>query len=879
MNKNQNVRRVLSLLFVMVMLVSMMVVGTVTASAAESTNVAKNVDTDVEYPTLQAAIDAAKNNETVLLLANNDESVSFAPNRNVTVDGGKFTFTGLVTVSNGNGATFKFTNATLSPSKEESILAIKGSAAEIVVDNCTCISQTDKWNDTTSMAVVRGTQSDNVGITVQNCPLISGFYYVANFSQGGKSLTINNCEKVTDCVYFVSAGKCVNVTVKASTYDGQAGILMKGEGNPKTLNIEDTTIQTLYPGQLPVKVSATGSLVSVNLTGANTMLDPDGKKFEGSSWISGSVPADQIEGTETVNPAPAGVAQIGETVYETLAEAIANANAGDTIYLLADVEGNVTINKNVTINGAKAGTDGELADDRWQYTGTMTINGATDAKIKHINFVEGTIFKKDGSASGNVTIQYCNFTADDLMDYAMNLRDTYAILIENCVVNGYAGGLQVPDSNVSVDITNLQITAIYYGFKIDYSNGVTMTGVTVTSGDRALWASTYGAKTYEMTDCKFYAPTPIYVRDGGKKDTYNFYGTNEMPNLVNSTAATFKLAEGATLTAPAGLQITPAAGFTRVYSEGVYSLVKTATLNGYLTLGSAIDVNFVYYGDKTLVNDVEVVVTYGEKTYKLGLSYVTEGKYVYNLKGVFSAKQMADEFTVVVMYKGNAISKMYEKQSVKSIANTTLAIEDLSVEAKNLIVALLNYGAAAQEAFDYNADNLANAGLTVESTAEDVKLAEEKNNYTDEDNSYYGASVNLKNELQFNFKFFKDMIGEATYAEVTIGNETITVYADDFGDNNGKEGNGRELVVVTVNVAAAQANEVMYCTFYDANGNAITTAGDSLLSYCVRAWAGLTDMKENNPNKYKDQTCKLEFYQALANYVVAAHGYATTENN
>ena len=412
------------------------------------------------------------------------------------------------------------------------------------------------------------------------------------------------------------------------------------------------------------------------------------------------------------------------------------------------------------------------------------------------------------------------------------------------------GGLWITAEGLKM----IGVGADYYATE-DAVVTVAPTLLTVESGVVTLaqsWRTLQGQNIVVAEGATFVVPADM---------TFTVYDNTNVTVKGNLTVdGQIVLLRGATLAVAGDVNVVCGVEGMSLIKNAKYMLVDNATVNAQLVLGSTINVN----------------VTANLDGFSSHLSVYVDGvKLENNLFTGIAAKEMTDVFEVVVKYDDLYVVGA-DTFTVKEIAEKTIVSHP---EYTNLLVALLNYGAEAQKSFKYNTDNLANAGLTVESTAEDVKLAEEKNNYTDEDNSYYGASVNLKNELQFNFKFFADMVPGAVKAVVTIGEgegatelATVTTFGSDFKKN-------RDLIVVTVNVAAAQANEVMYCTFYDADDNAITTAGDSLLSYCVRAWAGLTDMKENNPDKYKDQTCKLEFYQALANYVVAAHGYATTENN
>lgn len=72
------------------------------------------------------------------------------------------------------------------------------------------------------------------------------------------------------------------------------------------------------------------------------------------------------------------------------------------------------------------------------------------------------------------------------------------------------------------------------------------------------------------------------------------------------------------------------------------------------------------------------------------------------------AAQMNDEVTILV--NGEPLEKTY---SVRTYANEIMA-GDYSDDTKNLVKHMLNYGAAAQDAFGYNEENPANEGVEVE---------------------------------------------------------------------------------------------------------------------------------------------------------------------
>ena len=94
---------------------------------------------------------------------------------------------------------------------------------------------------------------------------------------------------------------------------------------------------------------------------------------------------------------PVYVAKIGETKYETLAAAIANASAGNTITLLDDVTEDVTVNKSLTIDG-----DGK------NYTGNISVSGtSTKATVKNVNFVNGDGYAITTNRINTITVEDC----------------------------------------------------------------------------------------------------------------------------------------------------------------------------------------------------------------------------------------------------------------------------------------------------------------------------------------------------------------------------------------------------------------------------------------------------------------------------------------
>ena len=114
--------------------------------------------------------------------------------------------------------------------------------------------------------------------------------------------------------------------------------------------------------------------------------------------------------------------------------------------------------------------------------------------------------------------------------------------------------------------------------------------------------------------------------------------------------------------------------------------------------------------DGTVDNALEVIPGYVANA---------DGSYTVHSNGI-PAKMLGDAVYFKVYAKLSDGSYVYSGIAgyhAVLYANTVLKSDATSAKAKALVVAMLNYGAAAQVDFDYKADSLMNAGLTAEQLA------------------------------------------------------------------------------------------------------------------------------------------------------------------
>ena len=142
-----------------------------------------------------------------------------------------------------------------------------------------------------------------------------------------------------------------------------------------------------------------------------------------------------------------------------------------------------------------------------------------------------------------------------------------------------------------------------------------------------------------------------------------------------------------------------------------------------LTLKSNISMNLAFYLPNDVLNDngAYVLITFandanGSRTKKIFIKDTSEvlinKKTWRSMSYELAAKEMADEATVKV-YRGNG-TECYAPTNTVSVKSYGEAIYNNSASStneKNLVKALLNYGAYAQKYFKYETNNLANAGV------------------------------------------------------------------------------------------------------------------------------------------------------------------------
>ncbi|MBE5867267.1 MAG: hypothetical protein E7292_13945, partial [Lachnospiraceae bacterium] len=200
-----------------------------------------------------------------------------------------------------------------------------------------------------------------------------------------------------------------------------------------------------------------------------------------------------------------------------------------------------------------------------------------------------------------------------------------------------------------------------------------------------------------------------------------------------------------------------------------------AYLAGYsVSLNGSIGVNFHMDLTKNVLDDNEAYMLFtlpngtSQKVMvsdaKAKESTVIEGKTYYMFTCNIAAKEMTDTIQAQLFTSDGSTTQVYE-YSVSKYAWYILD-GDYDAETKELVKAMLHYGAYSQEWFDYNTTNLANAGLETLDLSEADDWDEFNPLISNNDNvgSFTSAYLTLESDTAINLKFkladgvsFKDL--------------------------------------------------------------------------------------------------------------------------
>ena len=369
------------------------------------------------YESLQEAVAAAEDGQTVTLLADATEDVVIS--KSITLDLGGKTLTntnagkatisvqsGTVTVKNGNvvGGTDYY-----------NIEVTKGSNANLTLTDVTATagnngsSMIDNWG---TLTITSGTYTGGLNVvkSEEGSKLtITGGTFTGNYATNGYTGVILVYGDTT-----ISGGEFIQSLTTTGRWN-HPQVIATGvvEGY--------TAITRVTGGHFVNKMSGESIFRGIGKATSDNFKVSGGtfnKSIPDAYCADGFIPTKNADGTYGVKEGQY-VAQIGSKKYETLADAIRLATKGKTITLLCDVEQNtqLTINKSITLdlNGKTIKNTMDIWGDNANAIlsikngakVTITGNGTIDAKENDcytINVVKGDLTIENGTFYGNVSV-------------------------------------------------------------------------------------------------------------------------------------------------------------------------------------------------------------------------------------------------------------------------------------------------------------------------------------------------------------------------------------------------------------------------------------------------------------------------------------------
>lgn len=409
------------------------------------------------YESLQAAIDAAQDGQTVTLLADATEDVVIS--KSITLDLGGKTLTntnagkatisvtgGTVTVKNGNvmGGTGYYnievtkegSNANLTLTD---VTATAGNTGSSMIDNYGTLTITS-GTYTGGLNVVKSEEGSVLNI--------SGGTFTLSYATSGYTGVIFAYGDTT-----ISGGEFIQNLTTTGRWNHPTVIL--------TGVVEGyTAITRVTGGHFVNKISGESIFHGVGKATSDNFEVSGGtfnKSIPDYYCADGFIPTKNADGTYGVKEGQY-VAQIGSKKYETLADAIRLATKGKTVRLLADVEQNtqLTINKSITLdlNGKTIRNTmdiwGDKANAILSITNgakvTITGNGTIDAKENDcytINVVKGDLTIENGTFYGNVSVVQVQEGTLSVKGGTFDLHQKWegsSKYLFNCIDDAYVGG-------------------------------------------------------------------------------------------------------------------------------------------------------------------------------------------------------------------------------------------------------------------------------------------------------------------------------------------------------------------------------------------------------------------------------------------------------
>ena len=454
---------------------------------------------DTEYYTMDEAFHAVKAGETIVMLRDyTTNKVQNSGDESFTIDLGGHTWTANIVDTASAAFEINYSDVTLTVKNGKVVssqlagLIPSAMGGTIKYDNSTLVFEGVEMTANGHSGIETNGSNTNDTVTLRNSTLNVPNGFGIYFPSSG-TLTIDNS---------VINAKTMGVQVCAGSLNisgADTAITVSGDGIAKTENdgaIEDGAAisiveRTGYKGLDEIKVeggkfTAKGDNAAVKaykwenqtasaFDNSKNVVAISGGTFSSavdkSLCADGFIPTKNEDGTYGVKEGQY-VAEVGSTKYATLAEAVAAAQDGQTVTLLADATEDVVISKSITLNlGGKTLTNTNVGK------ATISVTSGT-VTVKNGNVVGGTGYyniEVTKNSNANLTLTDVTATAGN---NGSSMIDNWGTLT---ITSGtYNGGLNVVKSEEGSKLTITGGT-----FTLNYAtNGYT--GVIFAYGDTTI---------------------------------------------------------------------------------------------------------------------------------------------------------------------------------------------------------------------------------------------------------------------------------------------------------------------------------------------------------------------------------------------------------
>ena len=270
------------------------------------------------------------------------------------------------------------------------------------------------------------------------------------------------------------------------------------------------------------------------------------------------------------------------------------------------------------------------------------------------------------------------------------------------------------------------------------------------------------------------------------------------------------------------------------------SLKGNIAINYYMLLSDEVLADETAYMQFTMVDGEIIKIPVSD-----GVQQIRDGETYYVFSCAVNAKEMTDNVVSQFFYEGGATSEF--TYNIKSYADYILTHSD-NEDEKALATAMLNYGAASQLHFEYNTENLANAGMGTPNYSDVIiEGFDAVANQGTELAKFYSASLILKSETTLRF-FFK--------VDASVENFTVSYKGQDLAVSK----RGGLYYADVVGISARDLDEDVTITVNDGTNTANVTFNP--MAYCQ----GISNDTTGSFDEYtRDLVAALYLYNQAAN--------------